>query len=312
MTTNLFHILMKKTDVILLTENAYENPTVIDKYIQNVLTEDGLVKKALEELGCSVQIIPWDKEFDWSSAHIAVFRTTWDYFHRFGEFSKWLNSVKDNIKLINSYDQILWNLDKHYLNELLEKGINIPPSYFIKRNSTDSISKMMDINGWNKVVLKPTISGAARHTFKINEANVANYEDQFTELIKHEDFMLQEFQENVLTKGEVSFMVFGGKFTHAIQKKAKEGDFRVQDDFGGSVHAYTASQKEIKFSENVVSALSPIPVYARVDVIWDNDNNLAVSELELIEPELWFRYQPNSANKMAQLILNELKELKNI
>ena len=49
MTTKLFHILMKKTDVILLTENAYENPTVIDKYIQNVLTEDGLVKKALEE-----------------------------------------------------------------------------------------------------------------------------------------------------------------------------------------------------------------------------------------------------------------------
>jgi hypothetical protein len=107
-------------------------------------------------------------------------------------------------------------------------------------------------------------------------------------------------------------MVFGGKFTHAIQKKAKEGDFRVQDDFGGSVHPYTASQKEIKFSENVVSALSPLPVYARVDVIWDNDNNLAVSELELIEPELWFRHQPNSANKMAQLILNELKELKNI
>jgi len=26
------------------------------------------------------------------------------------------------------------------------------------------------------------------------------------------------------------------KFTHAIVKRAKEGDFRVQDDFGGTHH----------------------------------------------------------------------------
>ena len=90
---------MKKTDVILLTESCYENPTKIDEYVQNVLTEDGLVKKALERLGCSVEIIPWDKSYDWSSAYIAVFRTTWDYFHRFKEFSKWLNDVKTKIIL---------------------------------------------------------------------------------------------------------------------------------------------------------------------------------------------------------------------
>ena len=303
---------MKSTDVILLTENCYENPSNIDQYVQNVLTEDGLVKKALEKLGCSVKIIPWDKPFDWSSTHIAVFRTTWDYFHRFSEFSKWLSIVKTKTTLINSYDQIIWNLDKHYLQELSNKGINIPSSYFIKKNSSESIQKMMTKNKWEKVVLKPTISGAARHTFKIDSSNVADYEQQFAELIKHEDFMLQEFQENVLTKGEISFMVFGGKFTHAIQKKAKEGDFRVQDDFGGSVHSYSANEKEIRFCEKVVAALDPKPIYARVDVIWDNNNNLAVSELELIEPELWFRYQPDAADKMAQLIFNQLKELKNI
>ncbi|MAP01619.1 MAG: hypothetical protein CMD01_02225, partial [Flavobacteriales bacterium] len=232
--------------------------------------------------------------------------------HRFSEFSKWLSIVKTKTTLINSYDQIIWNLDKHYLQELSNKGINIPSSYFIKKNSSESILKMMTKNNWEKVVLKPTISGAARHTFKIDSSNVAEYEQQFAELIKHEDFMLQEFQENVLTKGEISFMVFGGKFTHAIQKKAKEGDFRVQDDFGGSVHSYSANEKEISFCEKVVAALDPKPIYARVDVIWDNNNNLAVSELELIEPELWFRYQPDAADKMAQLIFNQLKELKNI
>ena len=49
---------------------------------------------------------------------------------------------------------------------------------------------------------------------------------------------------------------------------------------------------------------SPIPVYARVDVIWDNDNRLAVSEIELIEPELWFRKN----NSAAGLLTGKVKE----
>ena len=124
--------------------------------------------------------------------------------------------------------------------------------------------------------------------------------------------MLQEFQENILTEGEISYMVFGGKFTHAIQKRAKDGDFRVQDDFGGSVQRYNPSAKEIDFCETAVAAILPQPIYARVDVIWDNNKELAVSELELIEPELWFRYQPDAADAMAKLICTRLDALKNI
>ena len=304
---------MKETDVILLTESCYENPKEIDQYIQNVITEDGLVKSALENLGCSVKIVPWDKkDFNWTSAHVAVFRTTWDYFHRFSEFSSWLISIKDKIKLVNSYEQIIWNLDKHYLKELSEKGINIPPSHFISKKTTNSLANIIDHCNWDKTVLKPTISGGARHTFMIEKYRANNYQDQFNELIKHEDFMLQEFQENILIKGEVSFMVFGGKFSHAIQKKAKKGDFRVQDDFGGSVHHYQATENEISFSESVIAVLDTQPIYARVDVIWDNNNKLAVSELELIEPELWFRFKPESAQKVAQLIFNQLNHIKNI
>ena len=304
---------MKETDVILLTESCYENPKDIDQYVQNVITEDGLVKSALETLGCKVKIVPWDKkDFNWTSAHIAVFRTTWDYFHRFNEFNSWLISVKEKIKLINSFDQIMWNLDKHYLKELSEKGINIPPSYFIPKNTKSSLSNIIEHCNWEKTVLKPTISGAARHTFKIEKHQASKHQEQFNELIKHEDFMLQEFQENILTKGEISFMVFGGEFSHAVQKKAKKGDFRVQDDFGGSVHHYQATKKEISFSENVIAVLETQPIYARVDVIWDNNNELAVSELELIEPELWFRFKPESAQKVAELIFNQLNQIKNI
>ena len=65
-----------------------------------------------------------------------------------------------------------------------------------------------------------------------------------------------------------------------FKKMAKKGDFRVQDDFGGSVNQYQANEEEIYFAENVIAVLENQPIYARVDVIWDNNNELAVSELE--------------------------------
>ena len=80
-------------------------------------------------------------------------------------------------------------------------------------------------------------------------------------------------------------MLIDGKHTHSILKKAKKNDFRVQDDFGGTVHQYSPSQSEIQFAKNTINSIDPIPTYARVDMIWDNNNQPAVSEIELIEPE---------------------------
>ena len=101
-------------------------------------------------------------------------------------------------------------------------------------------------------------------------------------------------------------MLFDGKYSHAVLKIAKEGEFRVQDDFGGSVHQYDPSDEEIEFAEHVAAHTSPLPAYARVDVIWDNNDQLAVAELELIEPELWFRFKPEAADLMADAVLREL------
>ena len=81
-----------------------------------------------------------------------------------------------------------------------------------------------------------------------------------------------------------------------------ESEVRVQDDFGGTVHDYKASESEIAFAEQAVEACDPQPLYARVDAIWDNNNQLVVSELEMIEPELWFRKDDQAADKLAEAI----------
>ncbi|MEQ6123246.1 hypothetical protein AAON49_03465 [Pseudotenacibaculum sp. MALMAid0570] len=291
---------MKKYDVVILTDDHYVNNISSDIYIQNAFLEDNLLRKALEKLDMSVERKSWsDSDFDWSSTKFIVFRTTWDYVHRFDEFSKWLNKVSNVTTLLNSENLIRWNIDKHYMLDLKEKGVHICETYFIEKGTTHSLRELHQKYKLNDVVLKPCVSGGARHTYKIHQENIENHEIIFQELIAEEAMMLQPFQHNIVSKGEVSMMVMNGKFTHAVLKIAKKGDFRVQDDFGGIVKDYQPTIEEINYAEKVVKSCPEMPIYARVDVFLDNQNRLALAELELIEPELWFRNHPQAANELA-------------
>jgi len=295
---------METYDISILTDRRYLEPRSRDSYVQNLLEEDRLVREALEKRGLRVQRINWDHpEMDWRLSRYVLFRSTWDYFDRFPEFEPWLDRVKELTGMINPYDIIRWNLDKHYLAELAAEGVNIPPTQIIESGESATLSTLVAESRWKEVILKPVVSGAARHTYRFLPGEAAKLEDIYRRLIEKEALMIQEFQEQVPRKGEVALMLFGGKFSHAILKKAKAGDFRVQDDFGGTVHPYQANSREIEFAERVLALCHPRPLYARVDMIWDNQDQLALSELELIEPELWFRFRPQAASLLADCIV---------
>lgn len=290
-------------DITILTEKQYVNPIERNQYIDNVLLEDELLKRALEEKGLKVHKTNWDNpNMNWNDTEFVIFRTTWDYFDRYEEFSKWLESISSKTHLINSDNLLKWNIDKHYLQEIEQKGINIPPTTFIEKGSSKSLEDFISECSWEEIILKPTVSGAARHTYKFNRETVDSISKIFNTLIQQEDFMIQEYQNQITTKGEVAFMVFGGEYSHAVLKKAKEGDFRVQDDFGGTLHDYNANKEEIAFVEKAIHSCPELPIYARIDVLWDNNNELAIGEIELIEPELWFRRNSNSATLLAEKI----------
>jgi glutathione synthase/RimK-type ligase-like ATP-grasp enzyme len=290
-------------DFTLLTDPRYVDPTEITPYIENILTEDHLVQKALERKGFNVQRVSWDdKQVDWSKTTYAVFRTTWDYFDRFEEFSIWLDDVSKKTKLINAEQLIRWNIDKHYLGKLQLKGINIPSTEFIEAGSSIDLGRILYERNWDKLIVKPCVSGAARHTYLVDRSNLEEVKQVVNELLEHESMMVQEFQEKIVTYGEVSLMLFGENYSHAVRKKAKSGDFRVQDDHGGTLHDHEATEEEIAFAQACVRACPVMPIYARIDLFYNNDGKIALGELELIEPELWFRRKPES----AVLFANEL------
>ncbi len=288
-------------DIVVLTDDRYVAPRQIDSNIKNILTEDGLVVDALTAQGFNVTRKSWsDPDFDWASTKAVIFRTTWDYFDRFEEWKAWLNATSKLTQMINPYELINWNMDKHYLGDLEQKGINIPETRYIEIGEQTSLEELFVETGWTDSILKPCVSGASRHTYKLNPANLQAHEEIFQALIAQEAMMLQPFQQDIVARGEVSLMVMGGEYTHAVLKVAKPGDFRVQDDFGGTVHLYTPSPEEIRFAEKAVAACDPQPTYARVDIIKDNYGQLALIELELIEPELWFRLKPEAAKVLAK------------
>ncbi len=295
------------TDVTILTCKPYHKPDVITPYIQNILDEYQFLKEALEAKGMTVERTYWDNpNYDWSQTKAVVFRTIWDYFERFDEFWPWLENIKEKTILINPFSLIKWNIDKHYLKDLEKKDIQIVPTHFVDTGKWQSLKDICELQNWKNVVIKPAISGAAFHTYKIFENEISENEGLFKKLVAERDMLVQEYQETITTLGEASLMVFNGKYTHAILKKAKPGDFRVQDDFGGTVHPYEASMEEITFAEKVFAACDPMPAYGRADIIWDSEGNIYLSELEIVEPELWVRNNPASAKDFAEGIIKFL------
>ncbi|MAO66582.1 MAG: hypothetical protein CL666_16445 [Balneola sp.] len=298
---------MSSFDVVILTDSRYVNPSAPGEYVRNILQEDQLVSDALKNKGLSVSRKDWaDPDFDWSATKSILFRSTWDYFDRFTQFQNWLDLVSTQTILINSHSLIKWNLDKHYLNSLVRTEIEVIPTRYIQPGSNLSISRLHDITGWTETVIKPTVGGAGRHTYRIDADNMSLVSDKLAPFMKQESFMLQPFQHSVLDHGEISLVFFGDIFSHAVLKKARPGDFRVQDDFGGSIHKYTPSDQEISFGLRAVHACPELPAYSRVDIIRNNQGKLAVSELELIEPELWFRLNSDSSALLAEEIFKRL------
>jgi len=291
---------MQTFDFTLLTDSRYLDPKPESEYISNIFEEDRLLTEALNSLGFSVHRTNWDDPaMDWATTRFAVFRTTWDYFERFPEFQKWLETTQHNTTFVNPVTTIQWNLDKHYLTDLHLKGIAIPPTIFIEPGDQRSLTTIAVETGWKECIVKPAVSGAARHTYRFRPHQTEHLETIYSELIREESMLIQPYLDSITEKGEVSMVLFGGMFSHAVLKKAKLGDFRVQDDFGGTLHPFEPTEEMIVLAEKATQCVESIPRYARVDLVWDLNDTVCVSELELVEPELWMRRMPESAMSFA-------------
>ena len=66
-------------------------------------------------------------------------------------------------------------------------------------------------------------------------------------------------------------------------------------------NARKPSRKLIVDAERVLAAVPGNPLYARVDGV-DRDGRLALMELELIEPHLFFGWERRAATRLAKAV----------
>ena len=296
---------MPHADIALVSERRFVNREAApdDWYLRNILNDDRLLSDALTGRGLSSVRVDWsDPSVDWASFKLAVFRTTWDYFDRFPEFTAWLKRAEREVRFINDATTAWWNLDKHYLGDLERRGVAIVPSVYHEAGSAETLPELLGRSGWDEAVLKPCVSGAARHTYRVNAGTAAALQVQIASVLAGEAFILQPFVRDIQVGGERSLMVLDGVATHAVQKVPKAGDFRVQDDHGGTWSPYEPTAEEIAFAQQAIAAVDPRPAYGRVDIVLGNDGRIQLMELELIEPELWLRSKPEAATRFAAAI----------
>lgn len=271
-----------------------------------VLEEERLLAEALRELGFAAPRVAWsDPAIDWARPRAALLRSTWDYSERPAEFLAWLARAAAATRVLNDPAIVRWNLDKRYLIELARAGVAVVPTERIERGGTLDLPRRLAAAGAPALIVKPAVSGAARETWRVDAGNLAERAPRLDALLRREALLVQPFVDAVRSAGELSFVLIDGRCRHAVRKRAKPGDFRVQDDHGGTVEPHAPGAAELDFAQRAVAAAPGRPLYARVDAV-ETGRGLLLMELELIEPELFFRFRPRSAVELAQACVREL------
>jgi glutathione synthase/RimK-type ligase-like ATP-grasp enzyme len=264
-------------------------------HLINVANEDDTLLDFLKAKGYQITKEIWnDDTVKWENYDLVILKSPWDYFDLIEDFYAWLAKLeKLKVRLLNPIEIVKWNADKHYLQEIEKAGLKVTPSAFIVKGDQINLHTYFKLFNTHQLIVKPCVSGGSKNTFKVTAANVDEITSSLTQLILEEDFIVQPFLKEIEEHGEWSFLFFNGKFSHAILKKAKEGDFRVQASFGGTVHLKDAPSDYLNNAQLYINQFAKGCLYARVDGTIIN-GEFYLMELELIEPFLFLSQHPSS------------------
>jgi glutathione synthase/RimK-type ligase-like ATP-grasp enzyme len=271
-----------------------------------IAPDDRPLADALAARGIDVVPIPWTELDPYAvvGAPPILLRSTWDYHRTPTAFRAWLDALEDSGRATWNPPAIAGgNIDKIYLTDLEAAGIAIPKTRWLESIGPQSIEEILRDERWDRAVLKPRIAATAYGTFLVERGTSLSDDDLGP--ARASGALLQEMIPEVVDRGEISIVYAGGSFSHAVLKRAKDGEFRVQQDFGGRVEPVTPAPELIAFADRVMTRVPSGCLYARVDVV-ETSRGPLLMELELIEPELYFLIVPDAADRMADLVATHL------
>jgi hypothetical protein len=251
-----------------------------------------------------------DPAVDWGRFDRVIVRSPWDYTFKREAFLEWADSLGETLE--NRPEVLRWNSDKRYLADLAEAGLPVVETRFVGPSDP-----LPDLDG--EVVVKPTISAGARDTGRFSEpahgqalALLGGLREQ------GRTAMVQPYLPAVEAHGETAIVFFGGEPSHVLRKGAVLGADEVAPIREEGVRtaavmwdpelvvAGEADEDEFALASRVIGHVAERfgapPLYARVDMLPGPGGEPVLLELEAVEPCLYLRSAPGSAERLARLI----------
>jgi glutathione synthase/RimK-type ligase-like ATP-grasp enzyme len=264
--------------------------------------DDRLLLRALRARGLAADPVVWeDRLYDWSAAALCVIRSAWDYAYRRQEFLAWVERVAAAMPLWNPAPVVVWNTHKRYLVDLAARGVPTVPTRVLSAGSRTTVRALRADTGWQDLVLKAAVAQTGRYLMRLTADREAEGQRHLDRLLPSEDMLAQPFLSGVTREGETSLVYVDGAFSHAAHKQPAAGDFRVHDDYDGSLQAVRPSVTQLEVAGAALAAVGAPVLYARVDLVPGSDGPV-VMELELVEPDLYLATAPGAAERLAAAI----------
>ena len=269
----------------------------------DLTADDRLAAAALEELGVTIEAVPWGQPgVDWLAYAAIVLRSTWDYHLKLGEFLLWVDRLDAlDAPLWNPPPLLRWNCRKEYLLTITHPHLRPPPTHFVIPGATTSLAEVLDTRHWDEVVIKPSVSADALDTLESSRARAEADQAVFEGMLERTAVVVQPLVPEIRTQGELSLVFFDGVFSHAVRKRPKPGEFRVQERLGGTIAPAEVPGSLVEWAGELLASLPALSLYARVDVVEARDR-FVLMEVELVEPSLFLEHAPAAARAFAAAV----------
>jgi hypothetical protein len=256
---------------------------------------------ALQASGVTVEPTPWTEHIEDASAltgyPLVLPVIVWGY-HR--DHARWMSACETwttaGVRMLNPAQVIGWNSDKSYLGRLADKGVAIPATIWVEGVTQADVDAAFDRLGVETVVVKPRVSGGAWKTLRLSRGQPLHDAPEGPA-------MIQPYLPTIETEGETSLLFFGGRFSHAVNKRPVNGDFRIQVQFGGQYVALPEPPADaLALARQTLAAIDQDLLYARIDMARDGDGNWLLMEAELIEPDFYLGSAPEGGARFAEAV----------
>lgn len=274
-------------------EDAFEHDLMIEA-----------IAPAFARKGWDLRVIDWEAPLPaFDGLDLVMLGTSWNYADKAAAFLAKLEAIETaGIKVCNRAEIVRWNITKTYLRELSERGARTIPTLWLDRLNASDAGTALDQFDCDKLVVKRQI-GAGAEGQDLLQRGAVPADWRFDH-----PAMVQPFLPAIGEKGELSFLFFGGTYSHCVRKLPASGDYRIQSLYGGRELTHEPTSEEIAQASAIIEALPfEPPLYARIDMLEGEDAKLMVMEAELIEPYLYPQQGPQMGETLADAIARELE-----